>query len=224
MLIVFVRTLVLYLVVIIAMRIMGKRQIGQLQPFELAVAIMISELASVPMQNTGIPLVNGIIPILTILTAQIAISFIALKSYKARNIICGTPSMLITKGKLNEDIFRKELYSLTDMLEQLRNKDIYNISDVEYAILETNGQLSIIPKATKRGVTTEDMQLKVKEDSPALDIIIDGTIITHNIKGKYNMDWLNSQLKKHNIKSAKDIFFANVGSDGTFFYQVKKKA
>jgi uncharacterized membrane protein YcaP (DUF421 family) len=163
--VVFIRTLILYIVVIIAMRIMGKRQIGQLQPFELAVAIMISDLASVPMQNTGIPLINGIIPILTMLAAQILISFIALKSTKARNIICGRPSILISAGKINEKVFRNELYTLNDLLEQLRNKDIYNIADVEYAILESNGQLSVIPKGSKRNVTPKDLNIIVKNEA-----------------------------------------------------------
>ena len=142
MLVVFARTLILYVLVVIVMRIMGKRQIGQLQPFELVIAIMISELASVPMQNTGIPLINGIIPILTLLVAQITMSFISLKSTKARGVICGKPSILIENGRINEKELRKEMYTINDLLEQLRIKNFQNIADVEFAILETNGQLA----------------------------------------------------------------------------------
>jgi len=148
-LIIVVRTLILYILVVIIMRIMGKRQIGQLQPFELVIAIMISELAAVPMQDKRIPLINGIIPILTLLFAQITFSFIGLKSTRARAIICGRPSILIQNGKINEAELRKEMYSVNDLLEQLRIKNIYNIADVEFALLETNGQLSVIPKSQK---------------------------------------------------------------------------
>jgi uncharacterized membrane protein YcaP (DUF421 family) len=224
LLVVFIRTLVLYIIVIIAMRIMGKRQIGELQPFELAVAIMISELASVPMQNTGIPLVNGIIPILTMLAAQIFISFVALKSTKAREIICGRPSILISAGKINEQVFRNELYTLNDLLEQLRSKDIYDIADVEYAILETNGQLSVVPKAAKRNVTPEDLNLSVKYEAPAIDLIIDGQLITKNLK-RTNLDkeTLEMELNKIGINRIGDVFFASVDSDGKLFCQAKEK-
>lgn len=224
MLVVFLRTLILYIVVIIAMRIMGKRQIGQLQPFELAVAIMISELASVPMQNTGIPLVNGIIPILTMLAAQILISFISLKSSRARNIICGRPSILISAGKINEQVFRNELYTLTDLLEQLRSKDIYDIADVEYAILETNGQLSVVPKASKRNVTPEDLNISVKYEAPAVDLIIDGDLVPQNLE-RVNLDQntLEMELNQIGIKSIKDVFFASIDSEGKLFCQAKEK-
>ena len=223
MLVVFIRTLILYIIVIVAMRLMGKRQIGQLQPFELAVAIMISELASVPMQNTGIPLINGIVPILTMLAAQILISLISLKSIKARNVICGKPSFLISNGKLNEDIFRNELYTINDLLEQLRNKDIYDIADVEYAILETNGQLSVIPKGLKKAATAEDLNLNVQNIGPAIDLIIDGELIEMNLeKANMSESRLKKELKKMKIESIEDCFFASVSSDGTLFCQANK--
>jgi uncharacterized membrane protein YcaP (DUF421 family) len=203
---------------------MGKRQIGQLQPFELAVAIMISELASVPMQNTGIPLLSGIIPILTMLAAQILISFISLKSSKARDIICGRPSLIISAGKINEQVFRNELYTLTDLLEQLRSKDIYNIADVEFAILETNGQLSVIPKAAKRNVTAEDLNLTVKYEAPAINLIIDGDLIVNNLE-MANLDkkTLEAELNKVGIKSIKDVFFASIDSERKLFCQEKEQ-
>lgn len=223
MLVVFIRTLILYIVVIIAMRIMGKRQIGQLQPFELAVAIMISELASVPMQNTGIPLINGIIPILTMLAAQITISFIALKSVRARTIICGKASLLISAGKINESVFRNELYTINDLLEQLRSKDIYNIADVEYAILETNGQLSVVPKASKRNVTPEDLNISVKYEAPAIDLIIDGSLISKNLK-RVDLDkaMLETELNKLGISKIEDVFFASIDSERKLFCQIKE--
>ncbi len=222
MLVVFTRTLVLYIVVVIVMRIMGKRQIGQLQPFELVVAIMISELAAVPMQNTGIPLIYGIIPIATLLIAQILLSLISLKSVKARAIICGRPSILIENGKINEKVLMKEMYTINDLLEQLRSKDISNIADVEFAILETNGQISVIPKSQKRPVTPQDMNLETSYEGLSLDLIIDGTVNYHNLQ-KANKDekWLKDELRKFGIYRLDDAFFVSLDSDGNLYYQKK---
>jgi Predicted membrane protein len=203
---------------------MGKRQIGQLQPFELAIAIMISELAAVPMQNTGIPLLNGIIPILTLLLAQLLISFLSLKSIKARAIICGKPSILIENGKIMENELHKEMYTLNDLLEQLRIKNVTNISDVEYAILETNGQLSVLPKSQKRPLNPEDMSLTTKYEGLALDMIVDGRIIKNNLE-KANLDenWLKTELAKLGIQRIEDVFFASLDTDGNLYYQEKIK-
>lgn len=222
MLVIFFRTLLLYAIVVIVMRVMGKRQIGQLQPFELAIAILISELAAVPMQNTGIPLINGIIPILTLLIAQLLISFISLKSVRARGVICGKPSILIENGRIIEENLRSEMYTLNDLLEQLRIKDIPNISDIEFAILETNGQLSIIPKSQKRPVSPEDLNLNTEYEGLPLDLIIDGAVIDKNLK-KANLGehWLRQQLDKSGIRSFKDVLFASLDSRGNLYYQAK---
>lgn len=222
MLVVFIRTLILYVLVVIVMRVMGKRQIGQLQPFELVVAIMISELAAVPMQNTGVPLINGIIPILTLLLAQIILSFISMKSNSARAIICGKPSIVIQNGILNEKNLRKEMYNINDLLEQLRIKNIPNIADVEFAILETNGQLSIIPKSQKRPINPEDLNIHTNYEGVPLDIIIDGDIIYANLV-KANLDdkWLETQFKNVGIDNVKDVFFASLDSQGNLYYQKK---
>lgn len=223
MLIVFARTLILYALVVIVMRIMGKRQIGQLQPFELVVAIMISELAAVPMQNTGIPLVNGIVPILTLLVAQILVSFIALKSAKARAVICGTPSVLVENGKINEKVLRNEMVSLTDLLEQLRSKNVYNIADVEFAILETNGQLSVIPKSQKRPLNPEDMNIPTKYEGLPIDLIIDGEIMYKNLeKAELDEGWLRLELGKFGFASLQDVLFASIDTEGKLYYQVKQ--
>lgn len=224
MLVVFARALILYIVVVVSMRIMGKRQIGQLQPFELAIAIMISELAAVPMQNTGIPLINGIIPILTLLIAQLLMSLLSLKSIKARALICGKPTILIEKGKICEEALRKELYTINDLLEQLRIKDYPNITDVEYAILETNGQLSVIPKSQKRPLNPKDMDIKTDYEGITIDVIIDGNILKNNLKaaGK-DEQWLIQELHKHHYESPKEILLASIDSSGKLFHQPHSK-
>lgn len=221
-LVVFVRTLLLMTFVVIVMRIMGKRQIGQLQPFELVVAIMISELAAFPIQNTGIPLVNGIVPILTLLAVQIAFSIASLKSTKARALICGRPKILIENGKINEENLRSEMYTLNDLLEHLRIKNVPNIADVEFAILETNGQLSIIPKSQKRPVNPEDLKLDTKYEGLPLDLVIDGEINQKNLaKANLSKEWLESELKKLGVDSIEDVLFASLDTEGKLYYQAK---
>jgi uncharacterized membrane protein YcaP (DUF421 family) len=220
--VVVIRTLLLYGIVVVTMRIMGKRQIGELQPFELAIAIMISELAAVPMQNTGIPLINGIVPILTLLFAQLVLSFVSLKSIKARGVICGKPNILVANGKINESNLRKEMYTLNDLLEQLRIKNIFNIADVEFAILETNGQLSVIQKSQKRPLNPEDMNVPTPYEGLSTDLIIDGNILSKNLeKVNHDIFWLQNELKQQNINNTEDVFFASLESSGQLYAQRK---
>ncbi len=145
----FVRVSIIYLVVLIVMRLMGKREISQMQPFELVIAIMIADLASVPMADTGIPIFNGIIPILALLLFQLIISLINLKSITLRKIICGKPRMLIYRGKIDDGALKKEKITINELQERLRQNNIFSIGDVEYAILETSGQISVIQKPEK---------------------------------------------------------------------------
>ncbi|HHV59691.1 MAG TPA: DUF421 domain-containing protein [Clostridiaceae bacterium] len=222
MLVAFVRTLILYILVVLVMRLMGKRQAGELQPFEFVAAIMISELAAIPMQNTGIPLINGIIPILTLLFAQIALSLICLKSNIVRGLIYGKPVILIENGRIQEKNLRKEMYTLIDLIEQLRMKNMHNIADVEFAILETTGQISIIPKSQKRPVTPEDLNIPTKYEGMSLTIILDGEVILKNLeKAGLTEDWLQNELKSKGIGSTKDVLYASLDTEGNLFCQEK---
>jgi len=146
MTIIFIRTIVLYAFVVGGMRIMGKRQIGEMQPSELVVTIMISELAALPAQMTGMPLINGMIPILTLVVVEISISFWALKSVKVRKIISGTPSVVIEKGIINWKEMEKIRLNIDDLLEELRLMECPKVADVKLAIVETNGKLSVEKK------------------------------------------------------------------------------
>lgn len=220
MLVVFFRTLILYSLVVIVMRIMGKRQIGQLQPFELVIAIMISDLAAVPMQNTGIPLVNGIVPIITLLATQLLISLLSIKSIRARAVICGKPTILIEKGKINESALRKELYTINDLLEQLRIINYPNIADIEYAILETSGQISVIPKSQKRPLNPEDMDIKTDYEGISIDLIIDGRILSDNLtKAGKDRSWLLRELRKQQYDKPEKIFYACIDPSGKLHIQ-----
>ncbi len=222
MLVVIVRVIVLYLLVVTATRVMGKRQIGELQPYELAIAVMISDLASIPMQDIGIPLLNGIIPILILLVLQVLFSFMTLKNEKLRAIICGKPRILIANGKLNESNMRKELYNLNDLLEQLRINNTPNISDVEFAILETSGQLSVIPKSQKRPVTPKDLNIPTEYEGLPLDIIIDGIIDIGNLDiAGLDENWLRLELHKNGINTIQDVLFASLDTNGNLYVQRK---
>lgn len=223
MLITFIRTLLLYGIVVVAMRIMGKRQIGQLQPFELVVAIMLSELAAIPMQNTAIPLLNGLIPIFTLLLAQVALSYLTLKSQTMRKLVCGTPSILIQNGKIMEHELIKLRYNLTDLLEVLRTKNFPNLSDVEFAILETNGDISVIPKSQKRPLNPEDLKLATSYEGLPLTLILDGNIDYTNLaKAQLDLPWLDKELAKLGITSIKNVLIASLDTSGKLYYQLKQ--
>ena len=188
MLVILIRTIVLYTLVLLVMRAMGKREIGQLQPFELVISIMIADLASIPMSDIGVPIFNGIIPIAGLLIMHLMISFANLKSIKFREAVCGKPSILIFRGKIDEDVLIRERYTINELQERLRGKDVFNISDVEYAILETSGEINIILKPEKRNPTLEDMSLQAKYEGIAYDLVIDGVIQYENLK-KINKDY-----------------------------------
>jgi uncharacterized membrane protein YcaP (DUF421 family) len=217
-----IRAGILYILVVIIVRIMGKHQIGQLQPYELVITILISELAAVPMQDTDIPLINGIIPILTLLLIQITLSLISLKSATARLIICGGPSILIENGKIQQSELTKLRYSINDLLEQLRLKNIPNISDVEYAILETSGKLSVIPKSQKRPVNPEDLKITTSYEGLPMPLIIDGVLQRKQLKKSHiTEDWLQSEISKFGLSNWNQILLASLDTTGRLFIQPK---
>ena len=223
MIIVVIRTLILYTLVIVALRLMGKREIGQLQPFELVVILMISDLAAIPSENVGIPLLSGIIPILVLLLTSLTLAWISLKSEKARAIICGTPSILIQRGKILEEELKKNRYNLTDLLEELRIKNVPNIADVEFAVLETNGQLSVFPKSQKRPTIPEDFHITTKFEGLPLTIISDGKLNSKNLQqGNKDLTWLKGELKKQTIDKIENVLLASLDSSGTLYVQAKR--
>jgi uncharacterized membrane protein YcaP (DUF421 family) len=225
MLIGIIRTLILFTVVVIGLRLMGKRQISQLQPYELVIVIMLSALAAIPMENTGVPLLSGLLPILTLLVAQVVLSTIALKSERARGIICGTPSVLIENGKIVEKELARLRYNINDLLEQLRAKNMPNIADVEFAILETSGDLSVIPKSQKRPLVPADINVFTTYEGLPVTLVIDGYVFVKNLnKVNLSVEWLQSELQPFGIHSLKDVLFASLDTEGKLFYQLKSKA
>ena len=217
MLITFVRSIILYVIVLVVMRLMGKREIGQLQPFELAIAIMIADLASVPMSEVGIPIINGIIPILSLLVMHLIISFINLKSIKMRQLICGKPSILIYRGKINEKVLIKERFTINELQERLRANNINNLADVEYAILETSGQVSIIQKPNKRTTIPEDFNIMPEYEGISYDLVVDGKIMNDNLKIlNKTYEWLKKEVNKFNIEP-EEALLVTVNAKGDIF-------
>ena len=223
MLITFFRAIVLYVIVLIVMRLMGKREIGQLQPFELAISIMIADLASLPMTETGVPISNGIIPILGLLVMHLTISMLNMKSTKAREIICGKPSILIFRGKVDQKVLKKERFTINELEERLRDNNIFNIGDVEYAVLETSGQVTVIPKPNKRPATPEDFNIEPKYEGIPYDLVVDGKVMYDNLEklGK-NFVWLQKQTEKFGIKP-EEALIVTIDGDNQFFCQPLEK-
>ena len=223
MLINFVRAIVLYIVVLIVMRLMGKREIGQLQPFELAIAIMIADLASIPMTETGIPIGNGIVPIVGLLVAHLYISLVNLKSIKAREIICGKPRILIYRGKIDEQALIKERFTLNELEERLRDKNVSSLGDVEYAILETSGQVTVIEKPNKRYTIPEDFGIMPEYEGIPYDLVMDGKIMDKNLNaiGK-DYNWLKREVNKFNFEPEEALIVTYDGK-GQIFCQKKER-
>lgn len=220
---IFVRVLIIYILVLIVMRLMGKRELGQMQPFELVIAIMIADLASVPMADTGIPITNGIIPILALLLVQLVISIINLKSINGRKIICGMPSILIYRGRIDEKVMKKEKFTINELQERLRQNNIFNIADVEYAILETSGQVTVIQKPEKRNTIPEDFGIVPEYEGIPYDLVVDGKIMYDNLKaiGK-DYNWLKKETNKFNIQPEEALIITYNGNS-QFFCQAKIK-
>ncbi len=223
MIITFLRAIILYIIVLIVMRLMGKREIGQLQPFELAISIMIADLASIPMTDPGIPITNGIIPILGLLVMHLIISIINIKSIRAREIMCGKPSILIYRGKIDEKVLRKERFTVNELQERLRGNNIVNIGDVEYAILETSGQVTVIQKPNKRNTIPEDFGIEPDYEGISYDLVVDGKIMYDNLKLiDKNYQWLKKEVNKFGFEPEQALLVTMDGK-GQFFCQQKEQ-
>lgn len=219
-----IRALILFLIVFLAVRLMGKRELGQLQPYEFVIAIMIANLASVPMAEMGIPILNGIVPILTLLLAHVGLTLLSLKNRTAQRLICGIPTIIIAKGYINEDAMRRAGYSFSDLMEQLRVAGTFSLSDVEYAILETSGQISVIPKGAVKPVVAKDLNLPVQSDPLPWSIIVDGSVQYDELrKSGHDMEWLKGQLAGLGHFKPENVLYASVDETGQFFAQGRER-
>ncbi|MCL1963613.1 MAG: DUF421 domain-containing protein [Firmicutes bacterium] len=220
MITVLVRATILFFMAVLMMRIMGKRQISQLQPYELVIAIMIAELAATPMEDISLPLLYGIVPMLTLMMLHSALSIASLKSQRLRALISGTPSILIKKGVVQEDELRRNCFDLNDLLEEVRAGGIENPADVCTAILETSGKMSVFPHAQKRPLSPEDMGLSVSYEGIPLTLVLDGDIQHQNLTvGGLDVNWLNKTLEGLGFHGPAEVFLASLDTQGMLFAQ-----
>ncbi|MCI9165084.1 MAG: DUF421 domain-containing protein [Oscillospiraceae bacterium] len=212
----FLRTVILYFILMIGLRLMGKRQIGELEPSELVLTLIISDLAAVPMQDFGIPLVNGLFPIATLLCLSMLLSFFSLKSVRFRALVCGRPTVIIREGKVLQQNMARNRFTVDELLEQLRSQGYSDLSAVKYAILETSGQVSVLPYTKASPITPQVVQMEVQDDVtlPVL-LINDGHVMSANLSASgYDRTWLNRQLKDRRLTSPRQVFFMTVDEAG----------
>ena len=221
----FVRTIILYFFIMAGMRLMGKRQIGELEPSELVLTMMISDLAAVPMQDFGIPLLFGLVPILTLLALSLLLSQISLRSIRFRALVCGTPTVLIREGVLQQSAMRKNRYTLDELLEELREQGFTCVEDVKYAVLENSGQLTVFPWTARQPPTAEQLGLDLEDDVTLPAVIInDGRVIRRNLMAcGRDENWLRKQLSREKAASPEEIFLLTLDEQGKVFC-VRKEA
>lgn len=194
----YIRTVVLYLVLIFTIRMMGKRQIGQMEASEFVVTMLIANLASIPMQDSGIPLFSGLVPILTVLGLELVLSGLMLRSIALRRLLCGKPVILIENGKILQSNLRATRMTIDELMGHLRLKDVLDIKTVQYAILETNGNLSVFPYPANRPASAKEAGIPVKQQNLAVTIIEDGHLFREDLKKvRKNDAWLQNVLRQH---------------------------
>lgn len=214
MILVLIRSIILYIVILIALRIMGKGEIAEMNVFDLVITLLIAEVASFPMENSDIPIINAISSVTGLVFVQIIISYISTKSRTIRTFLCGSPSILIDKGKINYKEMKKQRITIDELLEQLRIEGYFKLQDVQYAILEVDGNLSVLPSPLYKDIPT-----KYFKHLP-ISVILDGNIIKNNLKLiKKDINWLNSILNSNKIKDISEVLILSVDENNKIFIQ-----
>lgn len=217
------RSVILYAVVLIAMRLMGKRQMVQLQPYEFVIAIMIAELAVLPIENIHAPLTHSIYPILILAGLEILISTLSLKSEKVRTLISGRPTIVIENGHIRENVLRKLRYNLDELMGQLRNSGYSDVTDVEFAVLETSGQISVFPCSQSRPVAPKDLNIPTPYEGLSVPLVLDGAIKYENLElCGLSYSWLAQSIKEHGLNDINDVFYASLNTQGKLHIQSKE--
>ena len=223
MAIIFVRTVILYFAILISMRIMGKRQLGEMEISEFIVAALIADLAATPLQDIGIPLLNGLVPIIIMFCFEIIIAGLNMRSVKLRKLTYGRPEIIVRGGKIIREAMHKNRFTLDELMQELRAQGLTDTAQVEYAVLETNGQLSIILKSGDQPVTASQMGVVGDDVSYAHIIINEGRILDNNLEllGR-DRRWLSNELKRQNFRSADEVYILTLSESGRVFCQAKE--
>ncbi len=223
MLVVFLRTLILYALVVLGMRIMGKRQLGELQPSELVTTILISNIATLPIENTNVPLLSGAVPILTLMCFEVILSYLGMKSRRFRTILSGTPRIIIRQGKIDQQELENLRYSVDDLMEQLRVNSIFDIQQVEMAVVETTGQLSVCKKAETVPLTASDLgKIPPALNIPAV-VVSDGQLLPQGLDYCGIKEETVRKLAKKQGRELQDIFLMTCTPDQTVYIVDKEK-
>lgn len=224
MTIAFVRTIILYALLIVGIRLMGKRQVGELEPTELVLAMLLSDLAAVPMQDFGLPLLYGVVPIITLLCITMILSVVTMRSIRLRVLLCGKPSIIVREGKLQQGEMRKVRITVDELLEELRLQSVTDLSTVKYAILETSGQLSVLLYDVHQPIKPAQLGLNPQETQLPVVIISDGRLMEENLRWMgLDQTWLSKQLKQRHLSSYKQVFLMTVDRAGTVYCAPKEE-
>ena len=223
MAIVFIRTLIIYFALVLIMRLLGKRQLGEMELSEFVVAALIADLASHPLQDIGIPMINGLVPIVTLFCCEVLISGVAMKNIRLRALLFGKPSMLVEKGKIRQREMKKNRFTTDELMEELRNQGYPDISSVEYAVLETDGRLSVIPYPSEAPVTPAQLKIEAEDKGYPVVVISDGHVIQSNLRlvGR-DMNWLKKRLAALGVKNTENVFLMTVNSAGQVYFAPKE--
>ena len=220
MIISYIRTIVLYCILIAVIRLMGKRQIGQMEASEFVVTMLVANLASIPMQDSAIPLFSGLVPILTVLGVELLLSALSLRSIKLRKMLCGKPVILIENGNILQKNLEKTRVTLDELTGHLREKDVLDLKAVQYAILETNGNLSVFPYPKERPATAREAGIQTRRQYLPITIISDGKLLPQNLqKAGKNTAWVRKVLSQYDA-TVHDTWLLTVdGGDNILFYR-----
>lgn len=217
MLIVLIRSIILYISVLIALRVMGKGEVAEMNSFDLVITFLLAEVASIPMENNNIPMLYGIASITGLVFMQIIISYLSLKCRSVSSFFCGKSSILINKGMIDYKELKKERITIDELLEQLRISGYFNIKDVQYAILETDGGLSVLPSPSYKATPTKHYKRL------PLSLILDGKILKESLEElNKNEDWLLDIIKSYNINNVKDVLICVLDENDKIFIQKKE--
>ena len=224
MAIVIVRTLLVYITLLLALRLLGKRQLGEMELSEFVVAALIADMAAHPLQDIGIPLLNGLLPVAVLFCCEVLISGLALKNIRLRGIIFGKPSILICRGVIQQKEMTKNRFTCDELLQQLRNQGSTDISKIEYAILETDGKLNVIPFPAERPLTASQLQLPTGPGGFPVVIIEDGRVLGNNLQtmGK-TRTWLQQQLNEQGVRAADEVFLMTLDQSDQIFFCRKEE-
>ena len=219
MLLVYMRTIVLYLILIAVIRLMGKRQIGQMEPSEFVVTMLVANLAAIPIQDSGVPLLTGAVPLLTVLGLELVLAALSLRSIFFRRLLCGKPVILIENGKILRENMRKTRITLDELTGHLREKDVLDLQAVQFAILETNGNLSVFPYPKEKPASAADAGIQARKQYLPVTVISDGKLLRENLKlaGK-DEHWLQRTLRAKDATVAQTWLLTVDASDRILWY------